>query len=573
MWGYQPHFRISAQSLAERIFNQVDKRLEPKVFLVGVLVAEMKDRYPICIEPEDCGYDVSAFESVLNTEKSQSEKNEIVIHSHPEVEKRYEKRNAYANIRKKIVNSIETDPRSSEVISFCSFPVRVEGHVVVVVLQVQKAIFESHYHLKNSIVDRLRISTSFLECLVDEYLKSCEEGLEKDDPGEKLSDTLGKNKDETILAAGKDFMYTPAFPGRNFEGLHGLFQVVNTISSIKYEGEDCEGKILFCRKNHEDIKVEILFKSPVSLNNSKGARKLLEMSSGENALLSDSANIYGLGKVLDSYKESKEDIFVVRFKKHFVWEVEHFGHAMMLVDYGEPRLPKQTFDIEKYVNIIKRVFIDITEDNIKVLTNVINAAIHQKHGTTIVISRDAINEAVRLGNQSTNIEPKLVNDDLVRQVTSIDGAVLINEKAVCFAIGVILDGMASKNGTSSRGARYNSAIRYVESVNCACVIVVVSVDGGVDIIPDLRPQIRHSEIADAIIKLREIGKQKDINSKEFNLLMGYFQAKRFYIRPQECAEINELSKNIDKRITSNIKILHEELYPFKEMNDEYYLAE
>lgn len=33
---------------------------------------------------------------------------------------------------------------------------------------------------------------------------------------------------------------------------------------------------------------------------------------------------------------------------------------------------------------------------------------------------------------------------------------------MCYAIGVILDGVISKEADASRGARYNSALRYIE---------------------------------------------------------------------------------------------------------------
>jgi hypothetical protein len=52
----------------------------------------------------------------------------------------------------------------------------------------------------------------------------------------------------------------------------------------------------------------------------------------------------------------------------------------------------------------------------------------------------------------------------------------------CHSIGVILDGLASERGDAARGARYNSAIRYVESSAHACLAVVLSEDGLINII-------------------------------------------------------------------------------------------
>ena len=44
MWGYQQHFQISIQVTAEGLFNEIDKRLKPMTFLLGVLVDDRDDR-------------------------------------------------------------------------------------------------------------------------------------------------------------------------------------------------------------------------------------------------------------------------------------------------------------------------------------------------------------------------------------------------------------------------------------------------------------------------------------------------------------------------------------------------
>ena len=50
----------------------------------------------------------------------------------------------------------------------------------------------------------------------------------------------------------------------------------------------------------------------------------------------------------------------------------------------------------------------------------------------------------------------------------------------------ILDGLATEKGDSSRGSRYNSAVRYVESSRYACLAIVVSEDGLIDLLPPLK---------------------------------------------------------------------------------------
>ena len=68
----------------------------------------------------------------------------------------------------------------------------------------------------------------------------------------------------------------------------------------------------------------------------------------------------------------------------------------------------------------------------------------------------------------------------------MDGSLLIDPHGICHAVGVILDGAAQGVGDPARGARYNSAIRYQSGATSPTVVVVVSEDGGVDLVPMAR---------------------------------------------------------------------------------------
>ena len=77
----------------------------------------------------------------------------------------------------------------------------------------------------------------------------------------------------------------------------------------------------------------------------------------------------------------------------------------------------------------------------------------------------------------------IISQSLISHLSNIDGAILISPEGIIYAFGVILDGQASKNGNSARGARYNSAIRYVDekSRKVNCLALIVSEDGYVDL--------------------------------------------------------------------------------------------
>jgi hypothetical protein len=118
------------------------------------------------------------------------------------------------------------------------------------------------------------------------------------------------------------------------------------------------------------------------------------------------------------------------------------------------------------------------------LFRILEAAIDQPYGTMIVVSDHAEDEAIRLQSQGTRIEPVVLSDEMVRRVAAIDGALLLDSEGRCHAIGVILDGRATSDGKPSRGARYNSALRYVHGAGGATLAVVISEDGRVDLLPE-----------------------------------------------------------------------------------------
>ena len=197
----------------------------------------------------------------------------------------------------------------------------------------------------------------------------------------------------------------------------------------------------------------------------------------------------------------------------------------------------------------------------------------------LVISNNAQEEANRLGKQSFPIRPLKLTPDIIHQVSSIDGAVLLDSNGICYAIGVILDGIATDKGDSARGARYNSAIRYYEyrGKQNPTVIVIISEDGMINLIPNLHPQIKHSLITNSIKALEQLTIPKTLKWKEFQQLMDFFEKVNFYLTQEECSIINKyrvVVENKDREDDSQIiKILRKDLTPNAEMNSSYYLEE
>nr|WP_145231254.1 DNA integrity scanning protein DisA nucleotide-binding domain protein [Gimesia algae] len=260
----------------------------------------------------------------------------------------------------------------------------------------------------------------------------------------------------------------------------------------------------------------------------------------------DSNHIYGLVKY-NSETIDQEKVFLINILDHHHWEILYADKTLMRVKYGQPYLPKPSFNEDKLRKDLSRIFLKMTPDQIDHIVLLVKEAEQEQHGTMLLIAENAEEESQRLSNQSTQITPKYLVPSILKCLTAIDGAIILDPKGTCFAIGAILDGMATQDGDPSRGARYNSALRYTKTLKSPCFIIVVSEDGGVDFIPDLKPAIKRTEIDARINTLNEIAEGELIYQKfqrKYNDTMQWLSAHRLYLSDQNCQLINDLMKKI-----------------------------
>lgn len=579
MWGYQRHFQRSVKVAAEYLFKILDKKLAPKAFLIGVLSNEREDRHPICLEPDDCGYSPEMFSEVndLANHLEAIDDEAQILHSHPIARERQEQRRKLDALRQAIEKILYRRDEYQGVASFCSLPVRVDDYLVSIVLQLDRGAYSSHYSLTKDKADgRYPISTSLLNAAITEYLNACAKALQQPDAGMNAG-VLERESEELIRAAGKRLMATPAWASSGVP-MTDFFNSCNTIASLKYEGSEGIGKMIIARSDHPNVERVITFGTPVEMDNYRAARKMVELSKDDLHLLATDDSIYGLGRLVGRYDTRAEDLFLIIFNKHLDWTLSHAGHELMRVVYGQPRLPEKSINEEKFKSDLKRIFKEVNSEDIERLWSLALAAVEQRHGTMLVVSGAASSEAARLAKQSTVIKPIQLTPQYTQILTAIDGAVLVDPKGTCHAIGVILDGLASDKGTSARGARYNSAIRYVETsrahFNHECIAIIVSEDGTIDLFPDLMPMIQRSAVEENLKKLREISEAEGgTGFKEYNRTMGWLKEHQFYLAPEVCEEINRLRDEIDARFADhgNVQIIHHDMVPNPEMNDSYFL--
>jgi hypothetical protein len=428
-----------------------------------------------------------------------------------------------------------------------------------------------------------RLPASLIDSAAVEFLKVCSKALREHNAGLDL-DAQGREPEEILRAAGRELTFRAAYAGGG--PMPNVFDALNIISSKNHEGEKAGGEILLVTPEHPDLEILVAFQESITLRDHDAARKILEMAQTRNMIEIDEAkrfyllttgeSIYGIGRMCKDYDRDFSEIYTVRFTGHYSWELLNDSKVMMKVRYGHPSLPKKRIEKEIFRDHVERIF-TTTEPDVDALWSVVETAADQNHGTMITISSVAQKEAQRLAGQSTLIKPKLINDkNILLMLTSIDGALLVDPTGSCHAVGVILDGKAvAGKGTRARGSRYNSAIKYIDSGEdeSKCLVVVISEDGMIDLVPTLRARIRRSEIDEHLEKVRDAINTEVVNRKHYYRAMEWFIEHRFYLPEGVCTELNQIKEVTKQRLLkqSGSSLTPADFKPYPEMNDSYFL--
>lgn len=346
-------------------------------------------------------------------------------------------------------------------------------------------------------------------------------------------------------------------------GSRDLFRIFNTISSLHYEKSVGAGSYVIANEDHDAVSDCLRFSSKQPLDSGRVSRKLLELASEQMPLHTDSGDIFGLCAVGD-YVAENEDLFCVNVTGHQEWELRHADVCLMTVKFGRPSLPSLGLDSGKLSFDLTRLFPDINAVQIGDLISLIKQAQTEAHGTMLLISDAAEAEAKRLCTQATPVVPIKLTPDLLAQLTTIDGAVILSPDGNCYAIGGILDGLASEEGDPSRGARYNSAVRYVKSSEANCLAVVVSEDGGTTFIPDLPAPIKRADIDNHLGTLSEINSEATFSKLRFNESCDWIEKHQFYLLQKDCDLLNEFLPSLKEMHFRNSALKVSSAHVFKQ---------
>ena len=483
MWRWQHTFQTAVNNLFANILEILELPIAFKVFILGIPLNEEISQ--LSVGRDNCDFGAEDFAGVFALAKQNfdNDPEQFFFKSSTQLIQDH-KATLYPKALRSAVESIlqQHDSRKQQ-ISFCALPVKKNDRWIVTVIQLQEQDFARHYCLTKAThelhtMQKYRIDRCFLEALIYQVLKEGETELQSISAGN--IDSLG-NSERVIEDAAVSLLQSVEVHINQWQKVD-LLSFANAIAAERYEGAASEGRMIICARDHADIAAKIKLKTPIKVYNYRAIRKLLEVSSNRMALLCDVETVWGLGLPSDTYQPSRENLFEIRFAEHHTWELLHAENIMLRVKYRQARLPRARFDRQLFCQQVHQLF-QINQTTANLLVKAVEAALEQRHGTMLVITPEAEQETQRLAAQSTAIDPVIVSQSIISHLSSIDGAILLSPEGIIYSFGVILDGQASKNGNPARGARYNSAIRYIDEMSqkVNCLALIVSEDGYVDL--------------------------------------------------------------------------------------------
>ena len=235
----------------------------------------------------------------------------------------------------------------------------------------------------------------------------------------------------------------------------------------------------------------ITLKDPVTVStkNVKRIRKLLEVGQQGQCLLvckdTEGWQVRGLYKTGDLCSHN----ITFRIMGHMVWNMEVDGKISVCYKCGEYTIENKEFELEKLKKKYEETFGEDINKNVK---EIFVEVMGQQHGAILIIikktstNKSAKAEVNRLIKDSTGIEiePCDMPENFTNSITSVDGALIIDECGRCYGFGMILDSETKLSGNPERGARYNSTRRYIKTCKkngINAIGVVVSEDKMIDI--------------------------------------------------------------------------------------------
>ena len=562
MWGHQRLFRSQVESGLEHALDEIGFPVTVRAVLVGFSIDGRAD-HRVCVEPGDGPLSAEDLAGVAARGMAlfETDPDSRLRISNPIAHESFHAERFRTRRADALVEAIKSSAAFEELTFFASASTPIAGYDVHSCVGVPTAALDTVHALDNEELNQTHVGRSLQHEVIFRFLRRADDALRFPDPHAALRE-LGGPLDIVRVAAEA---FTRGLAFRIGGGTSNLFDLLNSFTSLVYEQAGAGGRLLVGRGWRDMDSLEVRFRQPISLNNRRLMRKVLELSDDSAAVFVDDRKAYGLGSC-----GLTDEVVEIVVRGHATWEAHYRGLPRIRVAYGRARLPNPLVDRNRFMDIAARTVGAMDIDRV---WEVVQEAQHGGHGTTLVISDDPEREASRLGEQAIRVEPTCLAPGDLRRLGRVDGAVILGPDARSHAFGVILDGDASAgHGDPARGSRFNSAVRYQRTRAPRSMLVVVSDDGVVDLVPDLRPKAHRHEVQQAVDAFCESCDAEPVDGEEFGRTHRRVEELAFYLNESQCQRVNDAHDTEMQRrdAAGEVAIRSAPLRPHPDMDDSYF---
>jgi hypothetical protein len=561
IWGYQHHFRFQVKLAAERILGALKPDLDPDAFLIGVRVADNACLKPACVEPEVNHWAKSAdFYDVLQDVDAikRSFPESQIWQSLPLAQERQDRHLFHRALRDATLRRLTACPaRPADARVFVSYPVERDGYLVMTVIAVggralaevpSLADAEIWLHSHRS----LHVPRSLVEAAIEEIFDRANEIIVQPEAGAGL--TFAGSTDDILRRTGVKFFSALLNRVDGDSRIVGVgehvFDVLARLSLTSYERRAPQGTLLFAGQVLEVGAPILELAHPVPISQPRALRKLLVLANHGSLLRCNCERAYGLISNAPAATAATDRSVTVRISGRGKWQVAMGGLNLLAIADGYPSLPIPIVDEERLAQDLQRLIPSMTETNAAAFAKIATRLATSAHGALLVIAANAETEAMRLANDGLPTSPVRLTEELSSHLTEIDGAILCSPDGLCHAVGVVLDGVAVNSADRGRGSRFNSALRYVKSKGSACAAMVVSEDGGLDLLPKLMPPLARAMLARHLDELEQLVRAPAAppNREREADVIDWLEKHAFYLSAEQCDRVNALVGERDDRM-------------------------
>ena len=564
MWEFQNNFRLLVEYNTQLVLDEVRiPSSDVKVVLIGI-ATEDHPRNAICVEPKTGPLQARHLNQVPTRaqEMYESDPESQVRISHPRAHVSVHRQLFLSARGRAIEEAIEKAKVFENLIFFVSQSSPIDGYEVHTCIGIPAEVIGNLAAFKDDTVNRIPVGKSVQHEVFRECLRRADNALYLPNPGNPTGTRILGRPEEIITSAAESFIEGTLW--RTANTASDLFSALNQVSSLTYERSGAKGNLTVTSYETLEKWLTVRFSKPVPLRESRTLRKVLQLSDGTTSVLADPTRAYGLG-----IGKTAPDVLEISMPGHAEWDASVNGDKFVTVRYGKATIPSRPLQLERLIDVAERT---VGDTNTRRIWEIVEAAQANGKGCTIVVSKDPEAETARLRGEGMPIVPDYLEPQEVIRLASVDGAIILGPDGRCHAFAVILDGAADEKGDRARGSRFNSAVRYQNAEKAKSMIVVISDDGTIDLLPQLMPRVYRGEVARSVDAFCENCHSPPIDGEEFTKLYEKVKSLEFYLNDEQCNRVNQNhEQEMERRLESGgTRFIRRNLEPNPRMDDSYF---